>query len=325
MKYPRRKFLHLAAAATALPAISRFAVAQTYPTRPVRMVVPSAAGGANDIVGRVIGQWLLERLGQPFVIEDRPGATTNIGTEAVVHAPPDGYTVLVAAAPAAINATFYDKLNFNFLHDIAPVAGIARVPLVMEINGSFPAKTIVDFIANAKANPGKLNMASSGIGSSPHVAGELFKMMTGVDLLHVPYRGEAAALTDLLGGQVQVYFGTFAASSSHVRSRTLRALAVTSATRLDALPDVPPLADFVSGYEASTWYGVGAAKKTPTEIIEKLNKEINAGLAEPKIKAKLSDLGTIPMPFTPAEFGAFVAAETEKWAKVVKFSGAKSN
>ena len=291
MKLPRRKFLHLAAGAAALPAVSRVAWAQAYPTRPVRIIVGLPPGGATDIVARLIGQWLSERLGQPFVIENRPGAGTNIGTEAVVRAPPDGYTLLLVGRRNAINATLYDKLNFNFIRDIAPVAGIIRVPLVMVVNPSVPAKTVPEFIAYAKANPGKINMASAGIGTPGHVAGELFKMMAGVDMVHVPYRGAAPALTDLLGGQVQVMFGTTVSSIEHIRAGKLRALAVTTATRSEALPDIPTVGEFVPGYEASAVFGIGAPRNTPAEIVDKLNKEINAALADPKIKARLADLG----------------------------------
>jgi tripartite-type tricarboxylate transporter receptor subunit TctC len=323
MKLHRRTFLHLAAGAAALPAVSRIARAQAYPSRPVRIVVGFAAGGGVDIVARLIGQWLSERLGQQFVIENRPGAATNIGTEAVVRSPADGYTLLVADASAAINATLYDKLNFNFIRDIAPVAGIIRVANVMEVNPSFPAKTVPEFIDYAKANPGKINFASGGNGAPPHVSGELFKMMTGVDIVHIPYRGLAPALTDLIGGQVQVMFGTMPPSIEYIRAGKLRALAVTTATRSAALPDIPTVGEFVPGYEASTWYGVGAPKNTPVEVIETLNKEINAAFADPKMKARLADLGGILLPGSPADFGKLIADETEKWAKVVKFSGAK--
>jgi tripartite-type tricarboxylate transporter receptor subunit TctC len=324
MKLPhRRHFLHLAAGATALPALPRGARAQAYPARPVRIVVGFAAGGGVDIVARLIGQWLSERLGQQFVIENRPGAATNIGTEAVVRAPADGYTLLLVDASAAINATLYDKLNFNFIRDIAPVAGIIRVANVMEVNPSFPAKTVPEFIDYAKANPGKINFASGGNGAPPHVSGELFKMMTGVDIVHIPYRGLAPALTDLIGGQIQVMFGTMPPSIEYIRAGKLRALAVTTATRSVALPDIPTVGEFVPGYEASTWYGVGAPKTTPAEAIEKLNKEINAAFADPKMKARLADLGGIPLSGSPADFGKLIADETEKWAKVVKFSGAK--
>jgi tripartite-type tricarboxylate transporter receptor subunit TctC len=323
MKLPRRRFLQLAAGAAALPAISRVARAENYPTKPVRWIVPYSPGGATDIQARLLGQWLSERLGHPFLIENRPGGGGNIGTEAVVRAPADGYTLLLVGPPHAINATLYDKLNFNFIRDIAPVAGIMSVANVMVVTPSVPAKTVPEFITYAKANPGKINMASSGNGSSAHVAGELFKMMTGVDMVHVPYRGNAPALTDLLGGQVQVYFVTTPASIEYIKAGTLRPLAVTTATRLDALPDVPTVGEFVPGYEASAWYGVGAPKNTPAEIIDRLNKEINAGLADPKMKVRLAELGGTVLPGSPADFGRLIAEETEKWAKVVKFSGAR--
>jgi tripartite-type tricarboxylate transporter receptor subunit TctC len=323
MKLPRRKFLHLAAGAAALSAFSRVAVAQTYPTRPVKLVVGFAPGGGNDIVARLIAQWLSERLGQPFLVENRPGAGTNIATEAVVRAQPDGYTLLFVAPSSAINATLYEKLSFNFIRDIVPVASLIRLPNVMEVNLSVPVKTVPEFIAYAKADRSKINMASPGVGTSVHLSGELFKMMAGVDMLHVPYRGTAPALTDLLGGQVQVMFGTMTGSIEYIRTGTLRALAVTTATRAEALPDVPTVAEFVPGYEASTWYGIGAPKNTPTETIDKLNKEINAGLADSKMKAQLADLGGTTLAGSPAEFGRIIADETEKWAKVVKFAGIK--
>jgi tripartite-type tricarboxylate transporter receptor subunit TctC len=299
------------------------ATAQTYPTRPVRFIIGYPPGGSADITARLLGQWLSERLGQPFVIESRPGASTNIATEAVVRAPPDGYTLLLVAPANAINATLYEKLNFNFIHDIAPVAGIIRFPNVMVVNPSVPAKTVPEFIAYAKANPGRLNMASSGNGSTIHVSGELFKMMTGVNMIHVPYRGGAPALTDMISGQVQVMFDNVPTSIEFIRAGKLRALAVTTATRSEVLPDLPTVADFVPGYEASAWYGVGVPKGTPDDIIEKLNKEINAILAEPKAKARLADLGASLLAGSPADFGKLIADETEKWGKVVKFSGAK--
>jgi tripartite-type tricarboxylate transporter receptor subunit TctC len=299
------------------------ATAQTYPTRPVRFIIGYPPGGSADITARLLGQWLSERLGQPFVIESRPGASTNIATEAVVRAPPDGYTLLLVAPANAINATLYEKLNFNFIHDIAPVAGIIRFPNVMVVNPSVPAKTVPEFIAYAKANPGRLNMASSGNGSTIHVSGELFKMMTGVNMIHVPYRGGAPALTDMISGQVQVMFDNVPTSIEFIRAGKLRALAVTTATRSEVLPDLPTVADFVPGYEASAWYGVGVPKGTPDDIIDKLNKEINAILAEPKAKARLADLGASLLAGSPADFGKLVADETEKWGKVVKFSGAK--
>jgi len=299
------------------------ATAQTYPTRPVRLIIGYPPGGSADITARLLGQWLSERLGQPFVIESRPGASTNIATEAVVRAPPDGYTLLLVAPANAINATLYEKLNFNFISDIAPVAGVIRFPNVMVVNPLVPAKTVPEFIAYAKANPGRLNMASSGNGSTIHVSGELFKMMTGVNMIHVPYRGGAPALTDMISGQVQVMFDNVPTSIEFIRAGKLRALAVTTATRSEVLPDLPTVADFVPGYEASAWYGVGVPKGTPDDIIDKLNKEINATLAEPKAKARLADLGASLLAGSPADFGKLVADETEKWGKVVKFSGAK--
>jgi len=323
LKLARRRFLHLATAAAALPSVSRMATAQTYPTRPVRLIIGYPPGGSADITARLLGQWLSERLGQPFVIESRPGASTNIATEAVARAPPDGYTLLLVAPANAINATLYEKLNFNFISDIAPVAGIIRFPNVMVVNPSVPAKTVPEFIAYAKANPGRLNMASSGNGSTIHVSGELFKMMTGVNMVHVPYRGGAPALTDMISGQVQVMFDNVPTSIEFIRAGKLRALAVTTATRSEVLPDLPTVADFVPGYEASAWYGVGVPKGTPDDIIDKLNKEINAILAEPKAKARLADLGASLLAGSPADFGKLVADETEKWGKVVKFSGAK--
>jgi tripartite-type tricarboxylate transporter receptor subunit TctC len=323
MKLPRRNFLHLAAGAAALPAVSRIASAQAYPSRPVRLLVGFSAGGNADTIARPMGQWLSERLGQPFVIENRPGAGTNIATEAVVRAPADGYTLLMVGPTQAINATLYEKLNFNFIRDIAPVAGIISTANALIVNPSVPAKTVPDFIAYAKANPRKVNMASGGTGAPSHIAGELFKMMTGIDMLHVPYRGAAPVLTDLMGGQVQVYFGPITVSIEHIKAGRLRALAVTTATRSDALPDIPTVGEFLPGYEASTWYGVGAPKATPAEIVDKLNREFNAGLADPKIKARLADLGGVPMPMTPPDFGKFLVDEIEKWAKVVKFAGLK--
>jgi tripartite-type tricarboxylate transporter receptor subunit TctC len=318
MEIPRRQFLHLAAGAAAIPAVSRIARAATYPSRPVRWIVPYPPGGATDIQARLLGQWLSDRLGQPFIIENRPGGGGNIGTEAVVRAAADGYTLLLVGPPHAINATLYDKLNFNFIRDIAPVAGIMSVANVMVVTPSVPAKTVPEFITYAKANPGKINMASSGNGSSPHVAGELFKMMTGVDMVHVPYRGNAPALTDLLGGQVQVYFVTTPASIEFIRAGTLRPLAVTTTMRSDALPGIPTVGDFVPGYESSAWYGVGVPKNTPAEIVATLNREINAGLADPKIEARFADLGGTVLPGSPGDFGKLIAEETEKWAKVIR-------
>jgi tripartite-type tricarboxylate transporter receptor subunit TctC len=323
MKLPRRRFLYLAAGATALPAASRTAWTQAYPARPVRIVVPFAAGGATDIIARLISQWLSERLGQQFVIENRPGAGSNVGTEVVVNAPPDGYTLLLVGASSAINATLYDKLNFNFLRDITPVSGIVSIPFIMAVNPSFPAKTVSEFIAYARANPGKVNMASGGNGTAGHLSGELFKMMAGVNMVHVPYRGEALALTDMLGGHVQAMFGTMPASIEYVRAGQLRPLAVTSARRSELLPDLPTVGDFVPGYETSASTGVGAPKNTPAEIIDRLNKEINAGLTDPKIKARVADMGGTVLAGSAADFGKFIADETEKWGKVVKFSGAK--
>jgi tripartite-type tricarboxylate transporter receptor subunit TctC len=324
VKLPRRTFLHLAAGAAALPAVSRIAWAQAYPSRPVRWIVPFGPAGATDITARLIGQWLSERLGQQFVIENRPGAGGNVGTEAVVRAPADGYTLLFVNTANAISTTLYEKLNFNFVRDIAPIAPIVRFPYIMVVNPSVPPKTLPEFIAYAKANPGKINMASPGIGSTPHVNGELFKVMTGTNMVHVPYRSAAAVMTDLLSGQVQLYFGTTASSLEYVRTGKLRALAVTIERRLDALPDIPTVGDFVPGYEASNWYGIGAPRDTPVEVIEKLNKETNAGLADPKLKARLDDLGGIALTGSPADFGKLIADETEKWGKVVKFTGIKA-
>jgi tripartite-type tricarboxylate transporter receptor subunit TctC len=323
MKLPRRRFLHLAAGAAALPALSRIARGQTYPTRPVRLIVGFPAGGSLDIVARLIGSWLSERLGQPFVIENRLGAGGNIGTEAVVRAAPDGYTLLLAFAGNAINATLYDKLNFNFIRDIVPVASIDRVPQVMEVNPSFPASTVPEFIAYAKTNPGKVNMASAGNGTPGHVAGELFKVMSGVNMVHVPYRGNPPAFIDLLGGQVQVMFADMTASIEYIRTGKVRALAVTTAVRSVALPDTPTVSDFLPGYETSLWLGIGAPKGTPAEIVDKLNKEINAGLADPKMKARFADLGGLLMPGSPTEFGKFIAEETEKWGKVIRAANIK--
>ena len=320
MKLPRRTFLHLAAGAAAPPAISRIARTQAYPSRPVRIVVGFPPGGSVDITARLIGQWLSERLGQPFVIEIRPGAGTNIGTEAVVRAPGDGYTLLLASQTNAVNATLYDKLNYNFVRDIAPVAGISRDPLVMVVTASFPTKTVPEFIAYAKANPGKINMGSPGVGTSPHMAGELFKFMTGVDMAHVTYRSSPQVLTDLLGGQVQVYFAPISATIGTIKDGRLRALAVTTARRADALPDVPTIAEFVPGYESSAFYGIGAPRNTPADIVDTLNTAINAGLADAKFRARLTDLGVIPNPMTAAQFTKYIAVETEKWAKVVEFA-----
>jgi tripartite-type tricarboxylate transporter receptor subunit TctC len=323
MRLSRRKFLHLAVAAASPLALTSITRAQAYPVRPVRIVVPFAAGGSTDIIARLIGQWLSERLGQQFVIENRPGAGSNIGTELVVNASPDGYTLLLVGASSAINATLYDKLNFNFLRDITPVSGINSVPFIMAVHPSFPAKTVSEFIAYARANPGKVNMASGGNGTAGHLSGELFKLLTGLNMAHVPYRGEAPALTDMLAGHVQAMFGTMPASIEYVRAGKLRPLAVTSARRSELLPDLPTVGDFVPGYETSAWQGVGAPKSTPVEIIDRLNKEINAGLADPKIKARVADMGGTVLAGSPADFGKLIADETEKWGKVVKFSGAK--
>jgi tripartite-type tricarboxylate transporter receptor subunit TctC len=323
MKFRRRRFLHLAACITVLPAVPHFARAQTYPTRPVRIIVGFPPGASPDITARLVGQWLSERLGQPFIIDNRSGAGSNIGTKAVVGAAPDGYTLLWATTANAINATLYDSLSFNFIRDIAPVAGIIRVPNVMEVNPSLAAKTVPEFIAYAKANPGMINLASGGTGTTPHLAGELFKMMTGVNMLHVPYRGSPQAITDLLGGQMQVMFDVMPQSIGHIRAGELRALAVTTAMRSEALPNIPTLGDFVPGYEASSWHGVGVPKNTPAEIVDKLNKEINAALADPKLKARLADLGGTVLPGSAADFGKLVADEIQKWAKVVVFAGIK--
>jgi tripartite-type tricarboxylate transporter receptor subunit TctC len=324
VKLPRRRFLHLVAGAVALPAFSRSAWAQSYPARPVRLIVQVAAGGSPDIVARVLGQWLSERLGQQFVIDNRPGASGNIGTEAVVRAPADGYSLLFAMSANTINASLYDNLRFSFIRDTAPVASIARIPLVMEVNPSVPANTVPEFIAYAKANPGKINMASSGNATPLHVAGELFKMMAGVDLVHVPYRGEPVAMPDLLNGQVQVMFGVLPSSLAYIKAGQLRALAVTTAKRLAVLPDVPAMDEFLPGYEASGWYGIAAPKATPPEIVEKLNREINAALADAKVKERLADLGCLVFAGSPADLETFIVGETEKWAKVIRAAGIKA-
>jgi tripartite-type tricarboxylate transporter receptor subunit TctC len=324
MKLPRRKFLHLAAGAAALPAVSRVARAQAYPTRPVRWIVGFAPGGGNDIIARLMGQWLSERLGQQFVIENRPGAGTNIATEVVVNAPPDGYTLLLAGIPNAFNASLFGKLNFNFIRDIAPVAGIIRMPLVMVVNPSVPANTVPEFIAYAKANPGKVNMASAGTGGGTHLAGELFKTMAGVNLVHVPYRSNGPALVALLGGQAEVLFPSLSSSIEYIRTGKLRGLAVTTAMRSEAMPELPTVGEFVPGYEISAWYGAGAPKGTPTEVIDKLNREINEILADPKAKARLADLGGTVLAGSPADFGKFIADETEKWGKVIRAANIKA-
>jgi tripartite-type tricarboxylate transporter receptor subunit TctC len=325
MKLPRRQFLHLASGAAAFPAVSRIArAAQAYPSRPVRWIVGFAPGGGNDIVARLMGQWLSERLGQPVIIENRPGAATNIATETVVRAPPDGYTLLFVSTSSAINATLYEKLNFNFIRDIASVAGIIRIPNVMVVNPSIPARSVPEFIAYTKSNAGKVNMASPGVGTSIHLSGELFKLMTSIDMVHVPYKGSGPALTDLLGGQVQVMFGTLPSLIEYIRAGRLRALAVTTATRSEELPDIPSVSEFVPGYEVSTWYGMSAPMGTPAEVIDKLNNEINAGLADPKLIARLVDLGGTVLPGSPADFGKLIADETEKWGKVIRAANIKA-
>jgi tripartite-type tricarboxylate transporter receptor subunit TctC len=323
-RHPRRRILSLAAGAAALPAMSRMNWAQVYPSRPVRLIVGLPPGGSADLTARVIGQWLSERFGQQLVVENRPGAVSNIATEAAVRAPADGYTLLLVNAANATSATFYSNLNFNFIRDIAPVAGIIRVPLVMEVNPSVPARTLPEFIGYAKANPGKVNYATAGNGSTPHVTGELFKMMTGVNIVHVPYRGSAPALTDVLGGQVQMMLDALPASIEYVRTGKLRALAVTTAARSPALPDIPTVGEFMPGFEGSTFFGVGAPRGTPVEIIDKLNTEINAALANPKIKAKLAELGGTPIPGSPDDFGTLIADETEKWGKVIRAANIKA-
>ena len=323
MKLPRRNFLHLAAGAAALPVASRVAWAQTYPARPVRIIVTTTPGGAPDILARLMGPWLSERLGQQFVVENRPGGGSNIGTEAVVRAPPDGHTLLLVTTNNAINMTLYDKLNFNFIRDIAPVAGVVRVPNVMEVNPSFPAKTAPEFIAYAKANPNKLNFGSGGNGTASHMQFELFKLMSGVSMVHVSYRGSAPALTDLLSGQIQLMFDPMPSSIGHIKAGKLRALAVTTATRSEVLPDLPTLRDFVPGYEASTWFGIVAPTNTPTEIIEKLNNAINAGLADPKIKVRLAEMGGMLLAGSPADFGKLIAEETDKWGQVIRTANIK--
>src|SRR5262245_3693398 len=324
MRLARRRFLQLAAAATVAPAAPHIARAQSYPARPVRLIIGYTPGGSADLTARLLTQWLTERLGQTFVVESRPGGGTNIATEGVVRAAPDGYTLLLVAPANAINATLYEKLNYDFIRDTMPIAGLIRFPNVMEVNPGVPAKTVPEFIAYAKANPGKINYASSGNGSTIHMSAELFKMMVGVDLVHVPYRGGAPALTDMLGGQVQVMFDNLPTSLEHIRAGKLRPLAITSATRSELIPDVPTLADFVPGYESSAWYGVGAPKGTPPEIVDRLNKEVNSILGESKVKARIAEMGATLVAGSPADFGKLVADETEKWGKVVKFSGAKA-
>jgi tripartite-type tricarboxylate transporter receptor subunit TctC len=323
MNIPRRQFLHLVASAAAVPAVLRIARAQTYPTRPVRLIVGFAAGGGTDIVARLVAQWLSERLGQNFLVENRPGAGGNIGTEAVVHARPDGYTLLMAGAVNTVNETLYDRLNFSFVRDIAPVASVMRIPQIIDVHPSLPVKTLPEFIAYAKANPGKLNMGSGGVGTPQHVAGELFKMMTGVSIVHVPYRGGAPAVADLLGGQVQVMFDVMPESIEYIRAGKLRPLAVTTTTRLPVMPDIPTVSEFVPGYEATYWHGVGVPKNTPDDIIDTLNKEINLALADPKIRARFADLGGTAMGGSPADFGKLIAEETERWGKVVRAANIK--
>ena len=325
MKLPhRRRFLHLATGAAALPAVSRFAWAQTYPAQPVRIIVGFGPGGVSDILARLIGQWLSERFDRPFIIDNRPGGGTNIATETVARAPADGYTLLWLTSSNAINATLYEKLNFDFIRDIAPVASIVLVPSVMAVNSQFPTKTVPEFIAYAKANPGKINMGAAGPGSSTHIFGELFKMMAGVDLVPVQYRSSAPVLTDLMAGQVQVTFGPLGASIEYIKTGRLRALAVTTATRAEALPDVPTVGEFVPGYEASLWQGIGAPKSTPPEIVDRLNREINAALADPRIKARLADLGSTPFAQSPGDFAKLIASDTEKWGKVIRAANIKA-
>jgi tripartite-type tricarboxylate transporter receptor subunit TctC len=324
MKLLRRHFLRLAAGAVAFPAVTRVARAQAYPTRPVTVIVPFAAGGATDIFGRLMGQWLSERLGQQFVIENRPGAGTNIGTAVVVKAPPDGYTLLLAGPPAAINATLYDNLTFNFIRDIMPVAGIIRAPLVLVVNPAVPATTVPELIAYAKANPGKISFASSGTGTTPHLSGELLKRMASIELVHVPYRGDAPALTDLLGGHVQMYFAGVAPSIEYIRTGKLRVLAVTTATPSEALPGIPTVADFVPGFDVSSWFGICAPKNTPVDIVDKLNKEINAGLADPKLKRRFAEVAGISLAGSPADFGKLIVDDTEKWGNVIRAANIKA-
>jgi len=323
MNFLRRQFLKLAAVVAAAAAVPQFASALDYPTRPVRIIAGFAAGGGVDVTARLIGQWLTDRLGQSFVIENRPGAGGNIGTEAVVNAAPDGYTLLLATVPNAVNASLYEKLSFNFIRDIVPVAGVIRVPMVILLNPSVPAATVAEFISYAKANPDKVNMASAGNGSAPHMAGELFKMMAGVNLVHVPYRGQGPALTDLLGGQVQVLFAATPGTTEYITTGKLRALAVTSASRAEMLPELRTVAEFVPGYEASQWYGIGVPRNTPVEIVDKLNKEINAAIADPAMKARFAAIGGEPLPGSPAEFGKLISEETEKWGSVVRAAGIK--
>jgi tripartite-type tricarboxylate transporter receptor subunit TctC len=322
MTLARREFLELALGASAVPVASCLATAEAYPARSVSVIVGLPAGTSPDIIARLLAHWLSERLGQPFIVENRPGACSNIATEMVVRAAPSGYSLLLVTATNAMNTTLYNSLNFNFIRDVAPVASVAGIPFVMQVNPSFPARTIPEFIAYAKANPGKVNMASVGNGTAPHIFGEMFKAMAGVDLVHVPYR--ANPIADLLSGHVHVYFAAILSSIEYIRAGQLRALAVTTTARSELLPDIPAIGEFVPGYEASAWQGIGAPKDTPAEIIDRLNKEINVGLADPKLKAKIAELGAVPIPMTPVEFGKFIGGETEKWAKVVKFAGTRA-
>jgi len=324
MKLARRQFLRLSGAAIAAPALSRIAVGQGYPARPVRIVVGNAPGGGPDIAARLLGPWLSDRLSQPVIVENRPGAGGNLATETVVNSPADGHTLLLITSSNAVNETLYERLSFKFLRDIAPVASISRDPLFMLVNPSFPAKTVPEFVAHAKANPTGVSMASPGAGTTPHIAGELFKMMAGIDMVHVPYRSGASALTDVISGQVHVYFGALPVSIAHVRAGRLRPLAITSAARSEVLPDVPAVNDFMPGFEASGWFGIGAPKGTPSEIVERLNREINAGIAEPRMKARFAELGSLSFVGSPSDFSKFITAETEKWAKVVKFAAIKA-
>ena len=323
MSLPRRQFFHLAAGAFAAPAIARRAFADAYPSRPVRLVVGFTPAGGNDIIARLMGQWLTERLGQTFVIENRPGAGTNIAAEAVINSPPDGYTLFVSNLSNAINATLYEKLNFDFMRDMLPVAGIAQAPAVFAVNSSVPARTVPEFIAYAKANPGRINMGSAGVGSTGHLAGELFKMMAGINLIHVPYRGNAPALTDLMAGQIEVLLPSLGSSIEYVKTGKVVALATTGERRSDALPDLPTVAETLPGFEASSFYGIGAPRNSPAAVVEVLNRAVNAGLADPKLKARLSDLGSVPLPGPPATFGKLIANETEKWGRVIRFTGIK--
>jgi tripartite-type tricarboxylate transporter receptor subunit TctC len=324
MNLPRRQFLYLTAGALASPAAARLAFADAYPSRPVRLIVGFTPAGGNDIIARLMGHWLTERLGQTFVIENRPGAGTNIAAELVIKSPPDGYTLFVTNLSNAINATLYEKLNFDFMRDMLPVAGIAQAPAVFAINASVPARTVTEFIAHAKANPGRISMGSAGIGSTGHLAGELFKMMAGIDMIHVPYRGNAPALTDLIAGQIEVLFPSLGSSIEYVKAGKLRAIATTDAARSDALPDLPTVAETLPGYQAASFYGIGAPRNTPAGIVDVLNTAVNAGLADPKLKARLTDLGSVLLPGPPATFGRLIADETEKWGKVIRFAGLKA-